>query len=94
MMFETIHPPDNFNDTGPTLPRLAPAPQLPPLNPNGERALRKREACLDTEIAAGAIYHERLCQQADRAFERLIEDVWSRRRIREVLFLRGVLSDG
>ncbi len=69
------------------------APSLPPLNPTGERALRIREACLDTEIAAGAIYHEQLCQQADAAFERLIDDVWSRRRIREVLWMRGVLND-
>lgn len=79
----------SFADTG-----YAPAPYLTPLNPTGERALRKREACLDTEIAAGAIYHEQLCQAADAVFERLIDDVWSRRRIREVLFLRGVLSDG
>ncbi len=71
----------------------SPAPSLPPLNPTGERALRIREAGLDTEIAAGAIYYEQLCQQADRAFDRLIDDVWSRHRIREVLFLRGVLSD-
>lgn len=66
-----------------------PAPHLPPLNPNGEKALRIREACLDTEIAAGAIYHERLCQQADEVFSRLQQDVETRRRMREILFLRG-----
>ena len=74
----------SLSDTG-----YAPAPHLPPLNPTGERALRKREACLDTEIAAGAICHEWLCQQADAVFYRLIDDVESRRHIREVLFMRG-----
>jgi hypothetical protein len=75
-----------FTDTG---HGYLPAPHLPPLNPNGEKALRIREACLDTEIVAGALYHEHLCQQADKAFERLCHDVRSRHQIREILFLRG-----
>ncbi len=80
----------SFTDTG---WGYSPVPYLPPLNPTGERALRIRVACLDTEIAAGAIYHEQLCQQADAVFERLIDDVHSRRQIREVLWMRGVLGD-
>ena len=68
------------------------APSLPPLNPTGERALRKRRAHLDAEIAAGAWEHERICQAADTVFYRLIDDVRSRRQINEVLWMRGVLG--
>jgi len=66
-----------------------PAPSLRPLNPTGERALRKRVWLLDAEIAAGAWEHERLCQAADAIFELLLEDMESRRQIRDVLFMRG-----
>ena len=68
-------------------------PFTTPLNPNGERALRACEARLDKEIALGALYHESLCRHADRVFERLLDDLQSRRQVREVLWMRGVFED-
>lgn len=75
-----------FSDTG---YGFEPAPSLPPLSPTSQKALTIRVACLDTEIAADAIYYECLCQHVEEEFAHLQQKVETRRVMRELLFLRG-----
>jgi len=73
-------------DTGSALEALPPAP---PLKPNLERALRRREADLEAEVQAACWLHERLCREANLVFWEVAELSDRRRKIGELLLLRG-----